>query len=417
MRGAVLHGHRERFGPGNTPAGAGSRAPGTPPTWTLREHPRGCGEQFPRQKASHSYAGTPPRVRGAAPRTDSSRPGAGNTPAGAGSRITQIRMATARWEHPRGCGEQAPGVETMRAPCWEHPRGCGEQPLMAYSQASHLGTPPRVRGAEGVRRPVHPHRGNTPAGAGSSPWLRPIRPWTREHPRGCGEQITSTYPGRATSGTPPRVRGAAERDGEREPIAGNTPAGAGSSADPRAPTGRRGEHPRGCGEQRGGAVADEIARGTPPRVRGAAPHPSGWGAALREHPRGCGEQDVEIVRYERDEGTPPRVRGAGPCSSSGPTAPGNTPAGAGSSQHLILWRPEAQEHPRGCGEQWFSLSANECDPGTPPRVRGAVRGQINRRRAEGNTPAGAGSRSRWRCLAGPWREHPRGCGEQPQEPR
>ena len=49
-----------------------------------------------------------------------------------------------------------------------------------------------------------------------------------------------------------------------------------------------------------------------------------------------------------------------------------TPAHAGKSSEDDVWKWELQDHPRACGEKFFSSSQRETMQGSPPRMRGKV---------------------------------------------
>ena len=73
----------------------------------MQDHPRGCGEQSPWKRPITRQPGSPPRVRGTAMRSHFTTSSLGITPAGAGNRtLTDAITQTVR-DHPRGCGEQS----------------------------------------------------------------------------------------------------------------------------------------------------------------------------------------------------------------------------------------------------------------------------------------------------------------------
>ena len=91
---------------GITPACAGNRpSPATPPLTTL-DHPRVCGEQFPRFPSGFATVGSPPRVRGTEPHFHGLLRGHGITPACAGNREFVLTEYKPSKDHPRVCGEQ-----------------------------------------------------------------------------------------------------------------------------------------------------------------------------------------------------------------------------------------------------------------------------------------------------------------------
>ena len=71
---------------------------------------------------------------------------------------------------------------------------------------------------------------------------------------------------------------------------------------------------------------------------------------------------------------------------------GIIPAGAGRSLLHARGDGGLQDHPRGCGEKFFSASVVEVQKGSSPRVRGEVRAGHRRDRRQGIIPAGAGRR-------------------------
>ncbi len=173
--------------PGPSPrvrGAAARRPPRSPVCW---DHPRGCGEQQGGVLAVLVAVGPSPRVRGADEFANRGVQGFGTIPAGAGSSTRRRPGGSARWDHPRGCGEQVSGL----------------RPIVVCS-----GPSPRVRGAGLRRAEQQVHDGTIPAGAGSST-APPCGRWQAwDHPRGCGEQAACVSIARAQWGPSPRVRGA-----------------------------------------------------------------------------------------------------------------------------------------------------------------------------------------------------------------
>ena len=136
-----------------------------------QDHPRTCGEKLSQRMCMAFRRGSPPRMRGKEPNTDSTKPAARITPAYAGKRTARSASCTA---------------------CGDHPRACGEKPRISRWCALSMGSPPRMRG-KGGRWPCGLRRvGITPAHAGKS-WQsggRP-KPW-QDHPRVCGEKPNTT---------------------------------------------------------------------------------------------------------------------------------------------------------------------------------------------------------------------------------
>ena len=172
--------------------------------------------------------GSPPRVRGAGHGGAENVGHAGITPACAGSRSPS----------PSGAS-RAPG----------HPRVCGEQSAISAPQATHWGSPPRVRGAVPLMGALGTMRRITPACAGSSPPKSVTVLSSTDHPRVCGEQREYMSASQLKRGSPPRVRGAAPTYGQEGADHGITPACAGSRHFTHNVTHILPDHPRVCGEQ------------------------------------------------------------------------------------------------------------------------------------------------------------------------
>ncbi len=236
------------------------------------------------------------------------------------------------------------------------------------------GPSPRVRGAEGRPGSSGPDAGTIPAGAGSRTARTHGANPERDHPRECGEQRRGLRGSYSYSGPSPRVRGAEQLGIEPHDEIGTIPAGAGSSWTASSSPARRGDHPRGCGEQVFILDTANYREGPSPRVRGAVSHPrgiedlvgtipagagsrsrsrSGLGAP-RDHPRGCGEQRMRACGFCQESGPSPRVRGAAARPGAAPRLTGTIPAGAGSSRcgrtAGCTWRGPSPRV-RGAGDQ------------------------------------------------------------------
>ena len=100
---------------------------------------------------------------------------------------------------------------------------------MGHSNIMTTGSPPGVRGAGKSAEPFHAFHGITPACAGSSSFSLKNRAEKWDHPRVCGEQPLRPPKIVPFSGSPPRVRGAAQCRTAARQRPGITPACAGSS--------------------------------------------------------------------------------------------------------------------------------------------------------------------------------------------
>ncbi len=330
------------------------------------------------------------------------------TPAGVGSTRRARPGRASRGAHPRGRGEHYP------AP--------GQSPVAE-------GSPPRARVALAAGQHAGPVVGLTPAGAGSTtsscwPTCR-----TGAHPRGRGEHRGPTRVPVRPAGSPPRARGAPDREPHRDHRRGLTPAGAGSTRPRPAPRPGGGAHPRGRGEHEELSYAASDKLGSPPRARGAPGHerlpqprpgltPAGAGstgrrsprsARRRAHPRGRGEHRDWIVNNIWTPGSPPRARGARLSVWPRRTGCGLTPAG--STCGVASSSAGGGAHPRGRGEHSAAWGRCPMTQGSPPRAREAHDVEQVRVVVAGLTPAGAGSTTATAVPPTTPRAHPRGRGE------
>ena len=144
----------------------------------------------------------------------------------------------------KSCAEQA-----RRFHLRDHPRVCGEKWCTDLGDGCDWGSPPRMRGKGLSGKRGRRRLGITPAYAGKSHADHHLGNHRRDHPRLCGEKYGPSAPGLRRWGSPPRVRGKVLCLQSGNVIVGITPAYAGKSCPPQAPTFTRQDHPRVCGEK------------------------------------------------------------------------------------------------------------------------------------------------------------------------
>ena len=131
----------------------------------------------------------------------------------------------------------------------------------------------------------------------------------------------------------------------------------------------------------------------------------------KDHPRGCGEHFASYPTGRIDPGSSPRMRGA----LRFPVAPGLRrgiiPADAGSTPLVIRWGILSEDHPRGCGEHDMHIATYNGDYGSSPRMRGALILIPLYLILLGIIPADAGSTFSRSARSSLCQDHPRGCGE------
>ena len=158
-------------------------------------------------------------------------------------------------------------------------------------------------------------------------------------------------------------------------------------------------------------LAHERRRGITPACAGKSGSAAWHRWACRDHPRVCGEKAVCSFAHVTGEGSPPRVRGKVRHPERNGFFAGITPARAGKRQTgrtLMLW---SGDHPRVCEEKWKLVMVLSPQIGSPPRMRGKVRGGIDGIRLERITPACAGKSPAHPAACPVHQDHPRACGE------
>ena len=147
VRGTEAAGQVLRSGTGITPACAGNSGTVRLCSAGVGDHPRVCGEQLFSISPCFSVPGSPPRVRGTAPKQGRSLRESRITPACAGNSLNSFSFSGYWKDHPRVCGEQqSPATLLIRL----------------------QGSPPRVRGPGGQMCRIYYRCRITPACAGNS---------------------------------------------------------------------------------------------------------------------------------------------------------------------------------------------------------------------------------------------------------
>ena len=171
---------------GITPADAGKTSCSSCSSGTVKDHPRGCGENRLSRRLHQAGGGSPPRMRGKQYPPVGQCRRSGITPADAGKTQYRNNHALTHKDHPRGCGENVNRI---------------------LGEFENIGSPPRMRGKLHDVESANYDERITPADAGKTGHERLAAFLNRDHPRGCGENLTETSTRRYTTGSPPRMRG------------------------------------------------------------------------------------------------------------------------------------------------------------------------------------------------------------------
>ena len=145
---------------------------------------------------------------------------------------------------------------------------CGEKVRMHDLTDRNTGSPPHVRGKAAFGRECYYPYGITPACAGKRQALAKALSRSRDHPRMCGEKESARPARPAAWGSPPHVRGKAEKNGTFCPGVRITPACAGKRMHQWCRKIANWDHPRMCGEKPLGLAPAGWPSGSPPHVRG-----------------------------------------------------------------------------------------------------------------------------------------------------
>ena len=285
---------------------------------------------------------------------------------------------------------KATGSSCVKLNSQDHPRVCGEKPERKAPRRPRLGSPPRMRGKETDSRRQCCSAGITPAYAGKRTLFCLAGRRNRDHPRVCGEKCSDHIDKGMIEGSPPRMRGKVLCICPLFCVLGITPAYAGKRAEQAHSMSCSEDHPRVCGEKSGSCFFLSIVLGSPPRMRGKAflinatasfsgITPAYAGKSIlatdlalrrRDHPRVCGEKTMMAEALQSIGGSPPRMRGKVKGSLGRILLDGITPAYAGKRSLPASNRIATGDHPRVCGEKSMDLMKSLCLRGSPPRMRG-----------------------------------------------
>ena len=145
---------------------------------------------------------------------------------------------------------------------------CGEKTRYRRSALVTVGSPPRMRGKDLLRRFRAAQHRITPACAGKRNAHDNRAQSLRDHPRVCGEKGQPVPAAGLSEGSPPRMRGKVKKTQKGIQSAGITPACAGKSLREMAFTVPVQDHPRTCGEKAWKDISGWSQPGSPPHMRG-----------------------------------------------------------------------------------------------------------------------------------------------------
>ena len=171
-----------------------------------------------------------------------------------------------------------------------------------------------------------------------------------------------------------------------------------------------GSPPRMRGKVAGNLEQGRVVGITPAYAGKRLSRPAGF-AETRDHPRVCGEKSGTWAFIRSTTGSPPRMRGKVKGCGFLALAVRITPAYAGKRGSGSLPRSCRRDHPRVCGEKVLLYSGLLYPLGSPPRVRGKGFGSFQAAGPLRITPACAGKSFGCPQPAFYTGDHPRVCGE------
>ena len=358
---------------GSIPACAGKPGRMPPPAPCSRVHPRVCGEATLTRPGLGRAPGPSPRVRGSLGHRNQNMAFPGSIPACAGKPGRRCIRSATRRVHPRVCGEArsrghrvrrcpgpSPRVRGSRETASDLERAersipaCAGKPAVSRRRKTGQGVHPRVCGearSASMRCDREPRDGSIPACAGKPRKDIHGRLGLEVHPRVCGEAPTAPPSTAPATGPSPRVRGSRQLREHEHDDHGSIPACAGKPRRAGGRTGRRGVHPRVCGEAVPLRLIRKDVPGPSPRVRGS---------------RKSGHGPVPL-------GSIPACAGKPKDSKGYKSTWGSIPACAGKPATLVWLDGRQTVHPRVCGEATHGRPSALQRPGPSPRVRGSLR--------------------------------------------
>ena len=148
-----------------------------------------------------------------------------------------------------------------------------------------------------------------------------------------------------------------------------------------------------------------------PAYAGKRQMTAGCSAAVEDHPRLCGEKVRFNILGARKVGSPPPMRGKGPAGALAHAGVGITPAYAGKRRGHQTASLSYRDHPRLCGEKPDDDTVYKIVSGSPPPMRGKAFKNPQMKQKIRITPAYAGKSTDLIFTVRQDQDHPRLCGE------
>ena len=259
------------------------------------------------------------------------------------------------------------------------------------------GSSPHMRGTPVSHHSDSRRHGIIPAYAGNTqPLCKPLAK-CGDHPRICGEHKGGELGLMLVEGSSPHMRGTPCPVTPVMPANGIIPAYAGNTpiACWRSPP--TWDHPRICGEHRRRHLYHASPRGSSPHMRGTLNVDTVGSWNNGDHPRICGEHGIKEYIKHGYEGSSPHMRGTLGCIGSIELLLGIIPAYAGNTGVPLNKVFHIGDHPRICGEHGKGRARERARSGSSPHMRGTLSVCAVPYRRRGIIPAYAGNTIFQRC--------------------
>ena len=292
-----------------------------------------------------------------------------------------------------------------------------------------------MRGKLIIVVPVHATQRIIPAHAGQTCGIRLGSGRCSDHPRACGANAPARFQLAGVAGSSPRMRGKLSCCARCVRPSRIIPAHAGQTAHPDWWTWCQSDHPRACGANCRIWQQFMFPNGSSPRMRGKRqvqkhnefrgriiPAHAGQTSAssassspTTDHPRACGANQGQRHPSRRLPGSSPRMRGKLLGQLANRIHRRIIPAHAGQTRRCVVTQDFSADHPRACGANSVGVGVAPVELGSSPRMRGKLPVIHRDETNDRIIPAHAGQTPSLEMPQYMTSDHPRACGANPTD--
>ena len=292
-----------------------------------------------------------------------------------------------------------------------------------------------MRGKQGGAIAFRLQRRIIPAHAGQTLSVCLAAVAASDHPRACGANDAGGAGVAALHGSSPRMRGKLIIVVPVHATQRIIPAHAGQTCGIRLGSGRCSDHPRACGANAPARFQLAGVAGSSPRMRGKRqvqkhnefrgriiPAHAGQTSAssassspTTDHPRACGANQGQRHPSRRLPGSSPRMRGKLLGQLANRIHRRIIPAHAGQTRRCVVTQDFSADHPRACGANSVGVGVAPVELGSSPRMRGKLPVIHRDETNDRIIPAHAGQTPSLEMPQYMTSDHPRACGANPTD--